>query len=401
MASLIAWLDSTPEEQRLARELIQLFTQREGRDELGIGQIRDAFSDEIFPGTSVIQTRARYFLFVPWCYSSGRAARAHGAQVARVGEIQERELIKTLLDAGLEDAVGLIGRRVGPTVKTLPSTIYWSGLRRYGILAHDGELGLLVPAGATHGATELSERVFSDWDPGLPPPPAGFPKAVPGGFALVREEAEWLAERITSAAPGSVLAHLIDQRAIIARQCAFVWDVVSTGEFEVLDHAYLFSSTMHGASLLYNLLVGEAYDAHPALNAIEEAAETYRERIDEWVTGFVEPELARLQAWDLDRMWQLVLAANPRIDSRAQGFVETWVGAMRSGGHARLADNKELRQLVRAREERKGKLSRLLNDRMLSTWSGASGSAQLDFRWATVRGIVNDIVRGLDADAGT
>lgn len=35
-------------------------------DELGIGSIRDTFSDELFPGTSTIQTRARYFLFVPW-----------------------------------------------------------------------------------------------------------------------------------------------------------------------------------------------------------------------------------------------------------------------------------------------------------------------------------------------
>ncbi|WP_408647239.1 DUF6361 family protein [Tessaracoccus coleopterorum] len=37
-------------------------------DELGIGQIRDVFSNVLFPGTSVTQTRARYLLLVPWAF---------------------------------------------------------------------------------------------------------------------------------------------------------------------------------------------------------------------------------------------------------------------------------------------------------------------------------------------
>lgn len=98
-------------------------------------------------------------------------------------------------------------------------------------------------------------------------------------------------------------------------------------------------------------------------------------------------------------MWEVVLAMNPRIDKRAQLFVETWVGAIRSGAYSGVADNRELRRSVRAREERKGKQSRLLNPRMLATWSGASGTGQLAYRWGTVRVIVNDIVRGLGRDA--
>jgi hypothetical protein len=46
------------------REMVALFSQHESRDELEIGQIRDFFSDLLFPGTSVIQTRARYYLLV-------------------------------------------------------------------------------------------------------------------------------------------------------------------------------------------------------------------------------------------------------------------------------------------------------------------------------------------------
>lgn len=38
------------------------FGERTTRDELGIGTVRDAFADALFPGTSTIQTRAHYFL---------------------------------------------------------------------------------------------------------------------------------------------------------------------------------------------------------------------------------------------------------------------------------------------------------------------------------------------------
>ena len=67
----LAWLDYSEADQRRAREIVAMFSQRESRDELGLGQIRDTLSDTLFPGTSVLLTRARYFLFVPWLYRGG------------------------------------------------------------------------------------------------------------------------------------------------------------------------------------------------------------------------------------------------------------------------------------------------------------------------------------------
>ncbi len=41
------------------------FIKPEGQlDELGVGYIRDAISNQIFPGISTIQTRAKYFFIV-------------------------------------------------------------------------------------------------------------------------------------------------------------------------------------------------------------------------------------------------------------------------------------------------------------------------------------------------
>jgi hypothetical protein len=60
------WLDYSEYERRQAMEGIDLFGEDETRDKLGLGTIRDGFADLLFPGTSTIQTGARYFLFVPW-----------------------------------------------------------------------------------------------------------------------------------------------------------------------------------------------------------------------------------------------------------------------------------------------------------------------------------------------
>src|SRR4051812_1685875 len=131
MTVTIAWLDASREDQRRMREIVNLFAQSESRDELGIGQIRDAFSDLLFPGTSTLHTRARYLLLIPWCYRTAAKKAADGPDLERRAALNERKLIAVLNEAGATD--GLIGRQVLTKLKTLPSALYWSALERYGI----------------------------------------------------------------------------------------------------------------------------------------------------------------------------------------------------------------------------------------------------------------------------
>ena len=58
MPSTFTWLDYSEHERRKMLDVIELFGERTTRDELGLGSIRDAFADLLFPGTSTIQTRA-------------------------------------------------------------------------------------------------------------------------------------------------------------------------------------------------------------------------------------------------------------------------------------------------------------------------------------------------------
>jgi len=114
MPSTFSWLDYSEHDRRRAMDVIDLFRERDTRDELGIGSIRDALSEVLFPGTSTIQTRPKYFLFIPWVYqiaeSYARWKRPSFAQVAtraREEEIRLRHALVKLLDDGGSTVIDL------------------------------------------------------------------------------------------------------------------------------------------------------------------------------------------------------------------------------------------------------------------------------------------------------
>ena len=403
MSSNIAWLDTSAEEQRRIREIVELFSQRESRDELGIGQIRDVFSDLLFPGTSVIQTRARYFLLVPWVFrASARRGLSGAAQLAHANSA-ERRLVEMLRSAGVVD--GLIGRRAGAALKILPSSIYWSGMRTYGILTHDVGADRLnmITSRLPDGADELATRIVGDWHPSLPSPPDGFPKSLTGGLNLELNEARWLMERMLSAASGTLLAHLLVASNAPDRDSAAPWSdsVAATAPTEIRNlvrHAEFFSLAMNGAALLYNVLVGERYEA-AGLTRVKDPVEWFRGAYDEWVSMLHDRD-ADLRDWNRSEFAELILARNQRT-SRAHEFVMAWTEAVLDRSSKNDPDNTRLRALVAGRERGiKKAQSRLTNDKLLGAWSGDSGSGRLTYRWSQVRRIVTDVHEGLDSNAG-
>ncbi len=80
----------------LARAKAQMDEESMGvRDEIGFLTIHQGYADRFFPGTSVLHTRARYLLFVPWLFEDLAPAAGPAAQRAlrereRVLEAQER-----------------------------------------------------------------------------------------------------------------------------------------------------------------------------------------------------------------------------------------------------------------------------------------------------------------------
>lgn len=60
MTSRLTWIDHDSQARERSLRILALGRVKESRDELGIGGIRDSIADQLFPGTSTIQTRLRY-----------------------------------------------------------------------------------------------------------------------------------------------------------------------------------------------------------------------------------------------------------------------------------------------------------------------------------------------------
>ena len=109
----------------------------------------------------------------------------------------------------------------------------------------------------------------------------------------------------------------------------------------------------------------------------------------------------RLATWDLKAMWHQVESVNPRIrgNALAKRFITQWIAEAIASSGRDAAGSQKMRRLVDARE-RSIKLgqSRLTNDKLLSEWSGRSGSERLTYRWQQVRRILLDIHAGLRVD---
>ena len=396
--AVLAWLDYSEADQRRAREIVRMFSQPESRDELGLGQIRDALSDTLFPGTSVLLTRARYLLFVPWFYREGARLRRQGSQLSSWVDTQERRLIGALRNGG--DSSGLIGGVVGEQVQNLPSTIYWNSLRRFGILRHDGTptqiAGLRQASRPLDDTTEFVERSDVVWDPSMPGPPEDFFALTSCDFTLTRDEATWLAERIGQAAPDTLLEFLVEKGSRRPDVAQFAWDdnEVNAAMGQVRDavnEARRFAVAMHGAALLYNVLLAERAEGL-GMTRHDGQRDYFADLLDQW-SG--EVQASDLGSWNLEGLWALVMEQGRQASPLTYRFVTDWVNLVRSPSGRELASDQTARTLIREREihQKRGQ-ARLTNDRLIRQWGGASGSGRLNFRWPVVARLLNDIADG-------
>lgn len=404
MPSTFTWLDYSEHERRKMLDVIELFGERTTRDELGLGGVRDALADLFFPGTSTIQTRARYFLFVPWGYLALEQKRTRSSDIAGRARKLETELMQSI--AASRDSSGLIGRVAKENIVRLASSVYWQGLLVWGIRLFPGSQqeyhrsldGFYIRCrtrqlrGREYEGEGTGEREPPNWHPGLPQPPAAFPQSVT--FTLQPHEAEYLRERVLTCCSRSLLAYLLREK-IPVKDVAAAWDLADQlpeSLREPLRHGRNFSELMHGAQLLYNLMLAELRDW-------QEKVDEYRGLLAQWWQRIAERRSA-WQAWDRERFWQIVYRQNPRVSARARKFIDRWVELVGAASEcAAVVEGTAERQWIALRESQlKGGLARLHNVRARELWAGAAGAAQLDLRWRSAQRIIADILDGLEGD---
>ncbi len=407
MASFINWLDHSEEDQRRVREMLQLFSDKDTVDDLGIGTIRDAISNALFPGTSVIQTRARYLLFVPWLFR--RAEQRHPQQLVAKAMDMERNLIGALKAGG--DRNGLIGVDAGRNVRTLPSAIFWGGLTRYGVFQAPSlsirQYGRYVARGlaASDMEDEIGDRAPSFWQRDIPDPPADLFTFKEANFDLTDDEAGWLCERIiTSDRDGDgaslLTAYVRDlQRGVELASVDNVWDADLPADTplamtDLVHHGERFSCAVHGAALLYNLSLAEERaktDLEPKAGT---SPDDYRDRLHQWTANATR---VRLSEWasSIADFRDCIIDTGVRIPPPTLRFLNNWA-AFLAADAAHIASSEEARAIVRGRElEHKRGQARLANKKRLAEWGGDAGTTPLSYRWGQVQRMLGDVADGL------
>jgi hypothetical protein len=402
LPSTIAWLDYDEAERQRMREIAGLFRDQGTVDELGLGRIRDAFSNRLFPGTSVLWRRARYLLFVPWVYqliSEGKGPRATADDAAR-------RLFRRLRDSLVRegDLDGLIGRQ-RPNVQQTPDVILWAALETWGVREPVGTLHRFhrtLDFQARRKAIEEELPPESFFHPRLPARPAGFPDRA--AFRLSEREAEFLCALLLDE---DALPTLVDGRgdsllALLMRMDTLpdadtpFWEQslpsASAALGDAIRHAGCFSDVMHGARVLYAATLAQARNDLGRLDEAEDAA-------SDWIALVDGPRRAELVEWrrDISEFWAIVRAQNPRVDRSTTDFVEGWSDIALSDPAAVFRDPRANDLVVGREAFAKGGRARLSATDNKRREGGGVVPTRLTYRWLNAHQIATDIRRGQGA----
>lgn len=399
--STFSWLDHRDDDQQRVREALAAFDQPGIIDPLGFGVVRDAFSEMLFPGFSTVQTRARYFLLVPWAYQRlDEEGVAPGDGARRAREL-ETLTIEALLQ-GSTDREGIIGRYSRAATKQLPSFIYWGGLRRLGIRRFDGPrqeyFATLEQRRRQHPepSARAARRAAATaaW-PGLPSEPPGvFDSAT---LDLTADEAEFLRDRILLSTRGTYLELLArdgdgEQRADAPWNHPLAAQAPEAIRVQ-LHHARLFATAAWGAELLYNTELSRLLERDDQAPLPVD----YAAHLEEWVSS-VEAMREEYTHWDRQQLWALVYLQNPRAGVKGD-FVDWWLDLV-TAGPSGAVDSADVLRRLREREARiKGARAKLVSRRARERSPSAQGGERMAFRWTQVQRILGDIHEGLAAHA--
>ena len=402
MQATLTWLDLTASDRDKMRRVLDLFKEQGTLDEMGLGSLRDVLSDALFPGTSSIQTRLRYVLFIPWIYRRLEDRKVRAAEVERAARRDEVGLIGLL--GQNPDKAGIIGQRARGSLVRLPSSVYWSALTRWGIFQprqsqgwYHSHFDALVDGRGVAGRADDPGVIWSQqahWHPRLPGPPEGFPWKA--SFALTRDEADFLRGRVEERCTGTLLAWLVRNGSDSPAEN--VWeDPAALRAPErirgILELARRFSLHVEGMPLLYNLLVAER--RREVLNSDEdESIDKFRAGLAEWAAR----EAGDDRPFEPDALWDLVVRRGGRLPNPQRVFIESWSQRIAELDSHQVAGDDRLRRLVTEREFRlKRARARLANRNRLMDWKPGVGVGRMDFRWFRVRQFMIDLHRGLAA----
>lgn len=282
----LGWIDFSKSERNKVLSVLDMLSESATLDELGIAPIRDGFANLFFPGTSTIQTRAKYFFLVPYALKDmelGSESNPNRIQIA-MNQL-ERDCGKALLELNPNEN-GIIGKRslnAGNWVKRTPADIYWAGLRTYGIFVGGNmsmgeyiramcvlknQKGTLKKLGNRNDNADEADRdderagdvsAYQFWR--MPLYQKGWFDSI--SMDLTQAEGEYLKEQIILSCPNSMLAYILknDMKEILEiGSFQALGDLIHLfpenmqADYELAVH---FSDFIYAIRTIYNVIVSE------------------------------------------------------------------------------------------------------------------------------------------------
>lgn len=218
----LGYITFSAEEQQLVHNVLQQINQG-AIDELGLGRIRDAFSDLMFPGMSTLHRKSKYFVLLPALYNQlAQTAITDRKQIPNLIRQWEINMTISLLNYANDNnqntegitgnSIGFDRLRKGQFVKIKPTSIYLSALKFFGLVDDKMNLTDLIwqQSSKKHEVTAKARRSKDEEDPDdndnmkgsspnfFPFPGYDFGKESSISLQLTSYEAEILKERIIS-----------------------------------------------------------------------------------------------------------------------------------------------------------------------------------------------------------
>ncbi|MFC2109335.1 DUF6361 family protein [Bacteroidota bacterium] len=141
MAASFGWIDFSDEQRDRVNAVIDMLSAGGTIDELGVGSVRDALGDWMFPGVSTIQTRPKYFIILTEILQNYIRKNIKKEKIKNLDDYltNEENRIMHLLakNHDYKEGDGVIGIKVAKENGELArkaSFIYWNGLRIHGFI---------------------------------------------------------------------------------------------------------------------------------------------------------------------------------------------------------------------------------------------------------------------------
>lgn len=390
----IGWIDYSGEHRNKVMAVLDALSSPGALDELGIGSIRDGLADILFPGTSTIQTRAKYFFIVPYLLMELEKENYKSSkELIEKLDIEEIALIDIL---NKQEVDGVIGARAGHKLKRKPSSIYWSGLRTFEIFKHNS-LSLANYAKAVismkknkNSARFLGNEENDDVNTSIDEyngmfwscllPEADWREGLT--MELSYHEAEFLKGKIVKSERGkeSLFAFLLKRDF---KEIEKIHDFEAIGDaFRLPDHlkddymmAKRFSEFVSGANIRYNVILSNGEN--------EEALQKW----EKWKeSSFVQQEFSSFPFRELTHRLGI-------HNIRLNRFLEGWQKAVISGEESvmdQLIINREIELKTKDR-------AKLHNTKVYHYKEGDwVGTEKLQYRFANAKVLLTDTMKGLE-----